>query len=140
MWWRCYLPLHLYKSTPLADSFNFSILSSLAWLPRLESCPRVRGNSTSRTPSRYRISGPSPSSSVALLDQSPKDVYTPYVCNPFEVPHLVVLVFIDLFVYTTLRSALVVFFDKVCAETYFPLLVFKGMNIVTAPLPYNYIE
>jgi hypothetical protein len=52
----------------------------------------------------------------------------------------VVLVFIDLFDYMTLRSALVGFIDNVCAGTYFPLSIFKGMNIVAAPLPYNYIE
>jgi hypothetical protein len=60
----------------------------LAWLPRLELRQRVRRNSTCRTPSRCRISSSNPSSSVALLDRSPDDVYTSYVCNPSEVPHL----------------------------------------------------
>jgi hypothetical protein len=53
---------------------------------------------------------------------------------------LVALVFIDLFDYTFLRLASVFFIDNVCAGTYFPLLVFKGMNTTTAPLSYNYIE
>jgi hypothetical protein len=39
-----------------------------------------------------------------------------------------------------LRSASGVFIKNVCAGTYFPLSVFKGMNTVAAPLPYNYIE
>jgi hypothetical protein len=52
----------------------------------------------------------------------------------------VALVFIDLFDYMTLRSALVGFIDNVCAGTYFPLSVFKGMNTIATPLPYNYIE
>jgi hypothetical protein len=50
------------------------------------------------------------------------------------------LVFIDLFDYTTLTSASIVFFDKVCVGMYFPLSVFKGMNTIAASLPYNYIE
>jgi hypothetical protein len=53
---------------------------------------------------------------------------------------LAVLIFIDLFDYMTLSSASVVFIDNVCAGTYFPLSVFKGMNTVAASLPYNYIE
>jgi hypothetical protein len=56
----------------------------MAWLACLELCQRVRGNSMCRTSSRYRISSPNPSSSTALLDRSPDDVYTPYVCNPSE--------------------------------------------------------
>jgi hypothetical protein len=52
----------------------------------------------------------------------------------------VALVFIDLFDYTTLRSAPIVFIDIVHAETTFPLSVFKGMNITAALLPYICIE
>jgi hypothetical protein len=79
--------LHLYKG-PLGSFIISPILSSLAWLPRLELCPRVRENSTCRTPSHYWISGPSPSSFAASLDRIPDDVYTPYVCNLSEVLHL----------------------------------------------------
>jgi hypothetical protein len=52
----------------------------------------------------------------------------------------VALVFIDLFDYTILRSASIVFIDIVRAETTFPLSVFKGMNIIAALLPYICIE
>jgi hypothetical protein len=72
----------------LAHSFHLFIPSSLAWLPRLELRPQVRGNSMCRTLSRCWISSPSPSSSATSLDWSPDDVYTPYVCNPSEVLHL----------------------------------------------------
>ena len=48
----------------------------------------TRGSSTLRTPSRCWISGPSLSSSAALLDRSPEDVYTPYVCRTAEVLHV----------------------------------------------------
>jgi hypothetical protein len=51
----------------------------------------------------------------------------------------VVLVFIDLFDYMTLRSASVVFFDNVHAGTFPTLLVFKGMNTIATSLPYNYV-
>jgi hypothetical protein len=54
--------------------------------PCFELYQRVRGNSTCQTPSCCRISSPNPCSSTALLDRSPDDVYTPYVCNPSEVP------------------------------------------------------
>jgi hypothetical protein len=49
------------------------------------------------------------------------------------------LLFVDLYDYMTLRSASMVFIINVCAGTYFPLSVFKGMNTVAALLPYNYI-
>jgi hypothetical protein len=48
-----------------------------------------------------------------LLDRSPEDIYTPYVCNSLEVSPLVVPVVIDLIDYTK------VFFDNVCVRTYF---------------------
>jgi hypothetical protein len=83
----------------------------------LESCLRVKVNSTLRTPSRCWISALSPSSSAALLDQSPEDVYTPDVCNISEVLHLRHFIFIDLFDYTTLRLASVVFIGNICART-----------------------
>jgi hypothetical protein len=54
----------------------------------LELCQRVEGKPSCRTSSRYRISSLNPSSSAALLDRSPDNVYTPYVCNSSEVPHL----------------------------------------------------
>jgi hypothetical protein len=62
------------------------------------------------------------------------------MCRTAEVPPIVALVFIDLFDYTALRSASVVFIDNVCAGTSFPLSVFKDMNTVAAPLPFNYVE
>jgi hypothetical protein len=130
----------LYKPTSLAHSSHSFFLSSLAWLSRLELCPRARGNSTIRTPSHCWISGPSHYSSVASLNRSSNDVYIPDVCRTTEVPPFVALVFIDLLDYTTLRSALVVSVDNVHAGTSFLLLVFKGMNTVAARLPYNYIE
>jgi hypothetical protein len=65
---------------------------------------------------------------------------TPSMCRTMEVPPIVALVFIDPFDYTALRSTSVVSIDNVRAGTSFPLLIFKGMNIVTAPFPYNYIE
>jgi hypothetical protein len=52
----------------------------------------------------------------------------------------VALVFIDPFDYMTLRSASVVSIDNVCAGSSFALSVFKGMNTIANPLPYNYIE
>jgi hypothetical protein len=55
------------------------------------------------------------------------------------VPPLVVLVFIDLFDYMTLRSASVVFFNNVRMGMFLALSVFKGMNTIAAPLPYNYV-
>jgi hypothetical protein len=70
----------------LAHSSLSLPLFFLAWLPCLELCQRVRGNYTCRTPSRWQISSQNPSSSVALLDQSPNDVYRSYVCNSLEVP------------------------------------------------------
>jgi hypothetical protein len=73
---------------PLAHSSPSLPLFFLAWLPHLELCQRVRGNSTCQTPSRYQISSLNPSSSAALLDQIPDGIYTPYVCNSSEVPHL----------------------------------------------------
>jgi hypothetical protein len=99
-----------------AHSSISPILSSLAWIPHLELCPRARGNSTLRTPSRCWISGPSSSSSAASLDRSPDNVYTPNVCRTAEVLPLVALGFIDLFDYTTSMSASVVSIDNVCAE------------------------
>jgi hypothetical protein len=57
-----------------------------------------------------------------------------------EVLPFVVLVFIDLFDYTTMRSALVVSIDNVCAGTTFTLSVFKGMNTTVTPLSYICIE
>jgi hypothetical protein len=52
----------------------------------------------------------------------------------------VALVFIDLFDYTTMRSASVVSIDNVRARTSFALSVFKGVNTTVAPLPYISIE
>jgi hypothetical protein len=75
-----------------------------------------------------------------LLDQSLDDVYIPDMCRTSEVPPFVALVFIDMFDYTTMRSASVVSIDNVHAGSSFLFLVFKGMNTVAAPLPYNYIE
>jgi hypothetical protein len=54
----------------------------------LELFQRVEGNLLFRTQSRYRISSLNPPSFAALLDWSPDDVYTPYVCNPSEVLHM----------------------------------------------------
>jgi hypothetical protein len=71
-----------------------------------------------------------------LLDQSPEDVYTPDVCRTAEVLPFVAHVFIELFIYTTLRSASRVFTGNVRAGTFISLLVFKGMNTITPPLPY----
>jgi hypothetical protein len=75
-----------------------------------------------------------------LLDQSPGDVYTPDVCRTAKVLPFVALVFIDLFDYTTLRSALAVSIVNVHAGTSFLLLVFKGMNTIATPFPYICIE
>jgi hypothetical protein len=75
-----------------------------------------------------------------LLDRSLKDVYTPDMCRTAEVLPFVALVFIDLFDYTILRSASVVFLDNVRAGTSFPLSVFKVMNTIATPLPYICIE
>jgi hypothetical protein len=80
-----------------------------------------------------------PSSSGALLDRSLGDVYTPYVCRTTEVLPFVALVFIDLFIYMTLRSASLVFTKNVRMGTFIPLPVFKGMNTITPLLPYHYI-
>jgi hypothetical protein len=52
----------------------------------------------------------------------------------------VALVFIDLFDYTTLRSASAVSIVNVHAGTSFLLLVFKGMNTIATPFPYICIE
>jgi hypothetical protein len=51
------------------------------------------------------------------------------------VPPFVALVFIDMFDYTTLRSASVVFIDNIRAGMSFPLSVFKGMNTTATLLP-----
>jgi hypothetical protein len=58
------------------------------------------------------------------------------MCGAAEVVPFVAHVFIELFMYTILRSAPVVFTGNVCAGTFIPLLVFKGMNTITPPLPY----
>jgi hypothetical protein len=58
----------------------------LTWLPCLEQCQRVEGNSSCRTSSRCQISSLNPSSSTALLDRRPDDVYTPHACNHLEAP------------------------------------------------------
>jgi hypothetical protein len=63
-------------------------LFPLTWLPRLELCQWVEGNLSCRTPSCCPISSLNPPSSAALLDQSPNDIYTPYMCNSLEVPLL----------------------------------------------------
>jgi hypothetical protein len=79
-------PPRLYKG-PQDSLAQYPIsfpLLFLAWLPCLELCQRVDGNSTCRTPSHCQNSSPNPSPSAALLDRSPDDVYTPYVCNPSE--------------------------------------------------------
>jgi hypothetical protein len=68
------------------------------------------------------------------------DVYTLDVCRTTAVPPVVVLVFIDLFDYTTLRSASLVFIDNICAGTFPIFSVFKGMNSIATLLPYNYVE
>jgi hypothetical protein len=129
IWWRCHLPLHLYKGNPWPPCLiHPHLLSSLAWLPRLELCPRARGNSTLRTLSHWWISGLSSSSSVASLDWILYDVYTPYVCNTAEVLPL-----------EELRSAWLTP-STMFMRNVFPLSVFKGMNTAIAPLPYNYIE
>jgi hypothetical protein len=57
-----------------------------------------------------------------------------------EVLPFVALVFIDLFDYTTLWLASVVFIDNIRAGTCFPLLVFKGVNTIAALLHYNYVQ
>jgi hypothetical protein len=62
------------------------------------------------------------------------------MCKTEEVPPLVVLVFIDLFDYMTLRLASIVFFENVHAGMFPALSVFKGMNTVAPPLFYNYVE
>jgi hypothetical protein len=72
----------------LDDSFLSLPLFLLTWLPHLGLCQWVEGNLSCRTPSRWRISSLNPPSSAALLNQSPDDVYTPYVCNSSEVPLL----------------------------------------------------
>jgi hypothetical protein len=74
---------------------------------------------------RCWISGLSPSSSAASLDRRPGDVYTLDVCRTAEVLPFVALVFIDMFDYTTLRSASVVSIDNVCVGTSFQLSVLK---------------
>jgi hypothetical protein len=70
----------------LAPSFLSLPLFLLAWLPCLKLCQRVKGNLLSRTPSRCWFSSLNQHSSAALLDRSPDNVYTLYVCNPSEVP------------------------------------------------------
>jgi hypothetical protein len=75
-----------------------------------------------------------------LLDLSPGDVYTSDVCRTVDVLPFVALVFIDLFDYTTLRSASVVSINNVRAGTSFLLSVFKGMNTNIALLPYIYVK
>jgi hypothetical protein len=62
------------------------------------------------------------------------------MCRTAEVLPFVELVFIDMFNYMTLRSALVVSIDSVHAGMSFLLSVFKGMNTTAAPLPYNCVE
>jgi hypothetical protein len=76
------------SQVPLAHWFLSLPLLHLAWLPHLEMCQRVEGNLLFWMLSNCRISNLNPPSSAALLDRSPDDVYTPYVCNPSEVPHL----------------------------------------------------
>jgi hypothetical protein len=74
---------------------------------------------------RYWISGLSLSSSVAWLDRSLEDIYTPDMCRTAEVLPFVAIVFIGLFDYSTLRSALVVFIDNVHERTSSSLLSSK---------------
>jgi hypothetical protein len=75
-----------------------------------------------------------------LLDPSLGDVYTPNVCRTADMLPFVALVFIDLFDYTTLRSASLASINNVRAGTSFLLSVFKGMNTIIAPLPYIYVK
>jgi hypothetical protein len=79
------------------------------------------------------------SSSAAWLYRSPEDVYTPNMCRTTEVLPFVAPIFVELFDYTTLRSASVVFIDNVHAGMTFLLSVFNGMNTVATLLPYIYI-
>jgi hypothetical protein len=83
--WRPPIP-STYINPMLPWLIHPHLLLSSPWLGShvLELCPRVRGNSTCRTPSRCWISSSSLSSSSALLDRSPDDAYTSYVCNPSE--------------------------------------------------------
>jgi uncharacterized membrane protein len=92
------------------------MLSSLAWLPRLELCPRARGNSIHRTLSRCWISSLSSSYSAALLDRSLSDIYITDVCNTAEALPLVAFGFIELFDYMILMLVLVVFINNVLTE------------------------
>jgi hypothetical protein len=68
------------------------------------------------------------------------DVYTPDVRRTTKVPPIVALVFVDVFDYMTLTSALLVFNNNVRAGTLPAFSVFKSMNTITALFPYNYVE
>jgi hypothetical protein len=57
------------------------------------------------------------------------------MCRAAEVLPFVASVFVELFDYTTLRSASIVFTGIVRVGT-FPLSFFKGMNTIATPLPY----
>jgi hypothetical protein len=70
-----------FPQASLAHSSHSPILSFLAWLPRLELCPRARGNSFHRMLSRCWISSLNSSYSATSLDRSLNDIYITDVCN-----------------------------------------------------------
>jgi hypothetical protein len=72
----------------LAYSFPLLPLFLLTWFPLLELRQQVEG----KPPIPDAVALPdfqlNPPSSAALLDWSPDDIYTPYVCNPSEALHV----------------------------------------------------
>jgi hypothetical protein len=136
-----HLPPYAYINPPAPLAHSSHLLLSSPWLGShvLESCPRVRGNSTCRTSTRCWISSSSLSSSAALLDWSPDDVYTPCMCNPSEA-----LLLRCWSSSTGTNTRIEVGFcclhqQRLCGNV--PAhSVFKGMNTTATLLPFNYID
>jgi hypothetical protein len=75
------------------------------------------------------------------LDRSLNDIYITDVCNTAEALPLMALGFIELFDYTTLMLASVVFIDNVLAGRVSAFgLQRYGHTHIADSLPYNYIE